>query len=272
MGLFKYISRYNFQVIYPIIINYIIAFLFGLLISPPDFNLLVNDADRILPAAIFLGILFIVMFNFIGISSQKAGLTVTSVASRMSVIIPMGFAIIFYNEALSIVKWAGIILAIPAVIFTSLKNGKTDWTYLYLPIIIFFGSGMVDTTVVFSQNSILTSETQSSFTILVFGVAGVLGVLLAVIRRFDFRQFLRKDVFLSGFILGLLNYGALYYIISALKSDVFEDSIIFGINNIGVVLISVFLGVVFFKENLSKINIIGIFVSLLAILLLSLHN
>ena len=56
------------------------------------------------------------------LTAQKNGLSVASVASKMSVIIPILFGIYVYNESYRIIKIIGIILALIAVYLTSLKQ------------------------------------------------------------------------------------------------------------------------------------------------------
>jgi uncharacterized membrane protein len=73
-----------------------------------------------------------------------------------------------------------------------------------------------------------------------------------------------------GVVLGLVNFGSLYGLIRALDSGVFDSSIIFGINNMGIVLLSVIIAMMIFSEKLTIINKIGVILSLVAIIILSL--
>jgi uncharacterized membrane protein len=75
---------------------------------------------------------------------------------------------------------------------------------------------------------------------------------------------------LYGILLGIVNYFGVLFFIKALGTNIFDSSIIFGINNIGIVILSVLLGLLLFKEKLSSINLIGVFISIIAIFMLSL--
>ena len=66
--------------------------------------------------ALALGFLFIAIFNVMALTAQKNGLSVASVASKMSVIIPVLFGIIIYKESVGFYKILGIILALVAVV------------------------------------------------------------------------------------------------------------------------------------------------------------
>lgn len=272
--LFKYIGKYNFSVIYPIIINYVVASTIGLIFTPINFNAFIQNSSSILPLSGILGLMFIVMFFVIGVSAQRTGVIVTGIATRISVIIPMLFALVFYSESYTIFKISGIILAVPALILSTLKksDNKINWRYFYLPVILFFGSGFNDTLVEFAQHTVLDKQTQSSFTILVFLSAGILGLIYTFVRKLDLKKFIKKEILISGILLGMLNYISLYFIIAALKTKFVDDSVLFGFNHIGVLLFSVILGMIFFKEKPSKLNYLGILLSLTVIILLSLHK
>ena len=74
----------------------------------------------------------------------------------------------------------------------------------------------------------------------------------------------------AGMILGTINFGTMYFIISALNTNVLEPSVLFPINNLSILTLSTVVSVIVFKEKLSSKNWIGIGLSLLAILILGL--
>jgi len=55
----------------------------------------------------------------------------------------------------------------------------------------------------------------------------------------------------------------------ALESNVFDSSIVFGINNMGIVVLSVIIALIFFSEKLSNLNKAGIVLSILTIVFMS---
>ncbi len=127
-------------------------------------------------AAIGLGFLFIAIFNVMALTAQKNGLSVASVASKMSVIIPVIFGIYVYNESTGVQKIIGIILALVAVYLTSVKQ-KDDSVLtqsIYLPIILFFGSGIIDTSV----NHFAPDDDIPIFSATIFGIAAIIGLVI----------------------------------------------------------------------------------------------
>ena len=56
-----------------------------------------------------VGVLLIVMFFVVGLSSKVIGISITTVVSKMAVVIPMIFSIIAYNENTNPLKIISII-------------------------------------------------------------------------------------------------------------------------------------------------------------------
>ena len=73
-----------------------------------------------------------------------------------------------------------------------------------------------------------------------------------------------------GILLGVVNYGSMYFLLLALRVENTESSTIFTINNIAILALSTLVGLVLFKENISKKNWIGIILAFIAILLVTL--
>jgi multidrug transporter EmrE-like cation transporter len=107
-----------------------------------------------------------------------------------------------------------------------------------------------------------------------FTIAAITGIATNIIRRKSFRTLLRPASLFWGTLLGLGNYGSIWFLILALNSRTEENipldgSAVFGINNIGIVGLSVILGLMVFREKLTRINWIGIILSFAAIYILS---
>ena len=74
---------------------------------------------------------------------------------------------------------------------------------------------------------------------------------------------------IAGIVLGIPNYFSIYFLVKALRSDLFDSSGIFTINNVAIVIVSTLLGIVFFKEQLSLKNWTGIILAVISIALVS---
>lgn len=271
--LFKMAKQWNIELFLIIIINYFAAGLVGHLINNTNAMLEIYrfEDPSWIPFALIIGFLLIAIFFVLGTSSQVAGVSVTSVASKMSVIIPIVFSIWFYNENVYLLKVTGIVMALIAVLFSSLKNRgeRIDKRYMFLPLITFLGTGTIDSLIKYTQQEYINAETSAVFTSILFSVAFFLGVLASIVKGISIKRFLQPRVFALGIALGLANYGSIYYLILALGKAPTDSSIVFGLNNIGVVALSVLIGLIFFQERLTRLNWSGVALSFVAIWLLS---
>jgi len=77
------------------------------------------------------------------------------------------------------------------------------------------------------------------------------------------------NTLLGGSLLGIVNYGSLYYLIAALNSSGFKSSVVFSMVNIGIVSLSLIFGLFIYKEKISKLNYLGIGLSFIAIIILA---
>jgi drug/metabolite transporter (DMT)-like permease len=221
--------------------------------------------------------MFIVMFYVIGISTQKAGVAVTTVAVKMSVIFPIAFSI-WYDaiDKLTLLKSIGIAMAVVSVLLTvhQKSSAKIDWRAILLPAFIFIGMGVVDSFVKYSQSEYITNDLTPIFSTLVFSSALIAGILILPFNRQAARSLQSFKTILLGIILGLVNFGSMYFLILALNhvdtstGKQAMGSVVFGINNIGIVALSVIVGFLAFKERPSPINWVGIAISGIAILIL----
>ncbi|MBI9057289.1 MAG: hypothetical protein JEZ01_05915 [Labilibaculum sp.] len=268
---FKYLEKYKVDILLAIIINYITAAICGYLLSDKAFvvqNIIHEDWFNI---SILIGALFIVVFFIIGRSTQKAGISVTTLASKMSFVLPLLFSILYYQEAVSTNKILGIVIAISAVLL-SIYKGKSDKLnrqYIWLPVLLFFGAGTVDSLVKYAQQEFLSNGGTEQFSTLLFAIAGISGILTLLIKRESLLKLLQVKVLIGGLVLGLVNFGSLYFLIASLNSSGFDSSVVFSIINIGIVACSVLIGLGIFKEKLNKVNLLGIVLAFIAIFILT---
>jgi uncharacterized membrane protein len=99
------------------------------------------------------------------------------------------------------------------------------------------------------------------------------GLIAAIIKMLKEKtnHFTPKTI-LAGIMLGIPNYFSIYMLFKALSVKSWEDSFVFPVNNIGIVILSTVFAVVIFKEKLNKLNLIGLALAVISILVLNLHN
>ncbi|WP_296313906.1 EamA family transporter [Winogradskyella sp. UBA3174] len=266
--LFKLFDRYNINTLQAIVVNYVTACTCGVILYDKDINISEVFGAKWFPAAIGLGFLFIAIFNVMALTAQKNGLSVASVASKMSVIIPVIFGIYIYNESIGFQKIIGILLALIAVYLTSIKP-KEDTVLtksIYLPIILFFGSGIIDTSI----NHFAPDDDIPLFSATIFAIAGIIGFSIIGFKSIKQKSRFKVKSIPLGFTLGIVNYCSIYFLLKALRVDGIESSSLFTINNVAIVAISTLIGLLFFKEQISRNNWIGILIAIISIILVTL--
>ncbi len=255
-----------------IVINYLVCAILGLCLLGDVAWITQSVSQNYFELAVFLGCLFILIFFVMSQSADKAGVAVTAIANKLSLIIPVGIAFVFWGEAFTLIKMLGIVIALLALVLVMKKDkvsGKLKLEEYSLPMIVFLGSGIIDTSIKYAQaNYISTSIAYNHFLVLLFGVAGFFGAMALIVKYIKSKKYsIERDDIIWGVMLGIPNYGSIYFLIKTLEQ--FDSSVIFPVNNIGIVVMSALGAKLFFKETLSTLNLLGIALALLSILLLT---
>ena len=269
--IFKAFSRYKIDNFQAIVFNYLTAALIGFALSDANKVFEDNESTSWIWVAVFMGFLFISMFNVIAVTTQRLGIAVASVAAKVSLIIPVLIAVPLYGDEMPFLKVLGIGLALLSVFLTFYsKDGGLNLGKLWiLPVVLFVGTGLLDTLMKFTQSVLLSEEQFSMFSSILFTVAGVLGLLVLLISMIGGKnKFAFKNV-VAGVALGIPNYGSIYFLLQTFEQSTMDSSEIIPINNMGIVAVSALAAFVIFREKLSGLNWVGIGISILAIALIS---
>ncbi|MCH2032945.1 MAG: DMT family transporter [Tenacibaculum sp.] len=270
--IFKLFDVFKINTFQAIVVNYIVAFIIGYAYSDVKVSVSAIPQQDWFYGALFLGFLFITIFNVMAITSQRNGLSVASVSGRMAVVIPIIFGIVLYNETITFIKVIGILLALVAVYLTSVKSNQSksfEGSSLILPIILFLGSGAIDTLLKYTELNFVPDESISIFSAYIFGIAFVFGILFLVYQILMKKEkFEMKSIF-GGIALGIPNYFSIEFLIRALKIKGIESSVLFTINNVSIVLLTTLFGLFLFKEKLENKNWIGVLLAVISIILIT---
>ncbi|MGB0882696.1 MAG: hypothetical protein ACPGSO_07055 [Vicingaceae bacterium] len=270
--IFKFFDKLNIDNLQALIANYFTAGLCGIYFSNQEFSLsYILNAPWFWHAAI-IGILFIVVFNFYATGTQKVGIVVTTIANRLSLFIPVGFALMLYpNETLSWVKIVGFTLAVIGIYLSSTKNKKLsfDKKYIWLIILVFVGQGIGDTIFNYAQQTLVDDNDKSLFFTVLFMMAGISGILILLGKNFQKKQTIQLKSIIGGVIFGIPNFASLIFFFNALESSGFGASQVFPVVSMGVVIVSALVGLTFFKEKLTTSNWVGLGFAVLSIFMIT---
>ena len=256
-------------------VNYFVAIIIG------SFSVIKGE-EVILPkhpvfylSAVIIGILFMLMFLLVHRSTIVSGISITSAATKLSVIFPVVASVIIdSNDILYIQKLIGVFILMASFLLIVFKPNMRSKParFIIIPVILFVGMGFVDSVVKISQQFFIPIASVELFTLLVFFVASLTGFVVIVYDRSVSKLF-KVENLVYGLFLGLFNYGSLFFLIKALNLNIVEptfldSSRIFMINNLGIIIISTLIGVVFFKEKLKVLNYFGILLSVIGFYLI----
>ncbi len=226
--------------------------------------------------SMLMGAAFISIFNLIAYCTKEDGITTTTVANKLSMVIPAAFAIWLYGDKMSLMKGAGILLAGPAVYLSSKSKDEPEKARnLWLAALLFLASGLLDTLVNYVAHEFFTTgdekadeRGQSVYLVHAFASAGIIGttivgyLLLSGRRRFAWRNIV------AGIALGVPNFFSIYFLLRLLQTGFLPGSAAIPVNNIGIVLLASLTAILFFGEKAGKARIIGMLLSIAAILLI----
>jgi drug/metabolite transporter (DMT)-like permease len=267
LWIFKLIEREKIALLPPIIVNYLVGSVLGFIISGSQTATYFQETP---PWVIYSLLMLIGNFYLIGRSTQKAGVAVTSIAAKMSFVLPVLFSL-FYdrNDYFSNAKIILLLLAVISMILVVFprKAQQVDAKNILLPVALFFGLGVLDSIIKYCQYHYINNpESSSVFSAFNFSVAGIIGIGILFTNK-TYRTDLKKlKVWFLGALLGIANFGSMYFLINALNDLKFNNSMVFGINNLGIILFAVLLGMLLFKERFTRINWVGFILSLLVLL------
>ncbi len=274
MVVFKLFERFRIKTADAIVVNYAVATLLSFTLDGSGIPLLKSHTYPWFPHALCMGVLFITLFNIIGTSTQKMGISVTTVANKMSLVIPVLFAVWILNENLGGYKIVGLLFAGIAVILSSYKQESRlgEKKYLFYPFIVFLGSGAIDAYFKFNEEFTLGNNGLEPFTGWIFLTAGCIGLIYWILRYVKAKEIPAGNVIWAGVLLGIPNYFSVYFLLKALSINDLESSVVIPVNNLGVVAMGALAGIIFFDERPNKFNVAGLILCFLAIVLIGMAD
>jgi len=261
-------EKYKVDNLQALIVNYLTAAICSYFFLEQDFSLNYVLNSEWLYHAMIIGTLFIIVFNFYAFGTQKVGIAVTTVANKMSLIIPVCAALILYPEenTFDALKGIAFFLALAGIYLSSTKGGKLsfDKKYLWLIILVFVGQGISDSIFNdFAQQ--FPNEGGYLFFMVLFFMASISGILILSVKSVRSKNPLQIRSLFWGIVFGVPNFFSLVFFLKALGDPILTSSIVFPLVSMGVVVSSSVIGLFLFKENLTRSNWIGIILSICAI-------
>lgn len=263
--LLKVARRQGIDIRQAIAFNYVMACgLTWFLLAPS----LTPTAGHPLPWLLFaiLGIILPVLFMIMSRGVEYAGIVRADAAQRLSLFLTVLASFVLFGEALSVNRGLSLALAFAALFCLLWKPAdvaagasvRQGALYLFL---IWLGYGVVD--MLFKQIA-KTGTAFSSGLFVSFVLAGVIMFAYLLIRRTRWNA---RSI-LGGLLLGLLNFCNILFYIRAHQTFHENPTLVFTVMNIGVISLGTIVGAILFREKISRINLLGIALAIVAVLTL----
>ena len=232
--------------------------------------------------SLLTGFWFIFTYLLMTASTQRSGVTVTSLSSKLSVVLPILAGVLMFGERLNFVATMGIVLALVAlVLVVGGRNPQSDhgrdamnrastegnrWIVALLPVFIFFGTGTGDILMKITEQQ--NSGDDLGFMIaFIYFVALIFGIIIVIWDIARGKSKWQWKSALGGIGLGVINFFSTSSVYNAMRY--FDNVVLFPIYNIGVVSLTAVVGWLVFKEKLTLKNYIGLIIAVIAVVLIA---
>ena len=270
--LFKIRARHNVDLLTMVVVNFAVCVAIGYGTSPSLFHPGQFSGQTWFPFALGHGCIFVGGFLLIGWTTEKQGVAVASLATRLSVIIPITAAFFLYGDALTLLNSVGIIAALLALYLScqgpsralqnSANNRKATGALFLL-----FGTHL--TLIKFIQQYYLGDTPYHVYATLAFFSAFILSLAILAWRLVTKRQVSRGRDVLAGLALGCSNYGSVYFLIEALAVPGWQSSQLFPTINVAVVGLSSLCAWALFQEQIRRRTLGALAIGLVSIVLIN---
>ena len=264
-AIFKISRKYDVNANQVVASNYIFALLLCTVFFNPNVSAVTIEVPWIL--YISIGILLPTVFLILIASIKHIGIVKTDAAQRFSLFIPILAAWFIFGEDFNALKIAAILIGFPAILFILSKpsqNTENKWIY---PSLVLLGFGMID--ILFKQIALYTSLPYTTSLFIIFGIALLIMTAVVVYQFIYNNTSLQLKSLLFGILVGAFNFGNILFYLKAHQAFSQNPSTVFAGMNMGVIILGSFVGVVIFREKLTKLNYVGLVLALIAILFIA---
>ena len=220
--------------------------------------------------SLLTGFWFIFTYLLMTASTQSSGITITSLSSKLSVVLPTLAGVLIFHERLNLKVAAGIALALVALVLVLGGDGKTsdnDWKINWLlPVLIFFGTGTGDILMKLNEQH-NTGHNMGFMIAFIYLIATLFGIMLVAYDLIRGKSKWQSKNLLGGIVLGVINFFSTFCVFHAMRY--FDNVVLFPIYNIGVVCLTALIGWLLFKEKLSWKNYLGLAIAIVAVVLIT---
>lgn len=262
--IFKISRKYDVNNSQIVTANYVFALLLCYFVYNPDLNAVEKESPWSL--YIVIGLLLPSVFLFLAASIKHIGIVKTDAAQRLSLFIPILAAWFIFKEDFNSFKVTALLIGFPAIVLILTKpaeNSKNKWIY---PAVVMLGFGLID--ILFKQIALFTTLPYTTSLFVVFSIALLIMVTVVLYETIFNKVILNLKNLAFGALVGVFNFGNILFYLKAHQAFAENPSTVFAGMNMGVIIIGSIIGILVFKEKLTKMNYTGLALALVAIVLI----
>lgn len=247
-----------------LVVNYIVCFVLSAVLA---------GADNLLPKTEALGLTmglgtingFLYLSSFLAFqySIRKNGVVLSSIFMKLSLLVPIIVAVVFFKEVPQVLQIVGFVLALVAIfILNYQKNQQTTQAAGCLFLLLLLGGCGDAMSKVFEElgNATLSDH----FLLFTFGTALVLCILLMILKK----ERIGKWEWFFGLLVGVPNFFSAKFLLKSLAYV--PATVAYPTFSAGTLLTVTLIGILLFKERLKKAQWFGVVLIMGALVLLNL--
>lgn len=281
--LFKHAGRLGLDRMALLTVNYGIALLVagGMLVWGPQSDLTsVAWSGGLVTLGVVTGALFIFGFLIYAVAIDVAGMSLAIGVMRISVVIPFLASWLIWYEIPSVMQGVGLGIASIAFFLIASQpsashpkdhaaaDKRSAQKIAVVLGTLFISGGLVDLSLKVFDEGFAVTNSRPTFLLLVFGVAFLIGLVDMFYKRWRHNRWPRVATLLWGILLGIINYGSVEFLLLAVRD--LPGTFVFPANSITLVIGGAILGVLVWRETLTRLNAWGLALAALALVFLSL--
>lgn len=211
------------------------------------------------------GALYLAALIAYGYSIRKSGAVLSSVFSRLGVLVPILLSVAFFGEQPSALQIAGLALAVLATVVMNLRPGAErarNFSVVPLLLVLLLNGSSDSMSKVFAQGGSRGDDGLFVFYIFLFASLFTLLPLLHSRRRLE-----KKDM-LFGVAVGIPNFMASRFLLAALTD--LPAFLVYPTYSVGAIVVISLFSFLLFREKLNRLQFAGVALILAALVLLNL--
>jgi drug/metabolite transporter (DMT)-like permease len=243
--------------------NYLVCALLGACYA--GFDLIVPHAGfgTTVWLGVLSGVLYLLGFVAFQANTRSHGIVLTSVFSKLGLLVPMVVSLVLFREVPSISQWVGFCIAIAAIVLVNWqKGGAAKGFGISLLVMLLFNGGADTMSKVYEFYGDAAFENLFLFVTFFGALLQCLIYLICKKERIGWKELG------YGTLLGVPNYLSTLFLLKSLSSV--PAVIAFPTYSVGVILVVAVTGIVIFREKLEKKQIFGGILICIALALLNL--